>query len=491
MYLGIDLGTTSLKVILVNDALHCVATESESLTISRPKPLWSEQNPLDWWSALNSAMKNLRDHYPKEIKKVTAIGFSGQQHGAVLLDDHGNVLRPAILWNDGRSSDECITLMKKIPNATQIIGSIIMPGFTAPKLLWVKKHEPAIFKKTKKILLPKDYLRFMMSGHFATDLSDASGTAWLDVGKRQWCPELLSACDLNMHHMPDLFEGNQITGKIKHDIAKEWGLSDNVTLAAGAGDNAASAISMGPVNSEVAYLSLGTSATFFVACKQFQPNPNAGIHTFCHAVPNFWHHMTVHLNGASTITWLTNLFEKNIRELLSTAHTSSSLSHNENLIFLPYLSGERTPHNNPHASGVFYGLNHTTDKAAMTMAVLEGTAFGIAWGYEALMQDPNLNIKEISVVGGGSQNDAWGIMFASALKYPLTYRNSREVGSAFGAAKLAAMMESNHAVFPEPEIEKILQPNDDLVVAYEKKFKLFKELYKNINFTNQLSADLK
>lgn len=491
MYLGIDLGTTSLKVILVNDQLDCIATESSPLTVSRPQPLWSEQNPHDWWNALNIGMQQLRDKYPAEIKKIKAIGFSGQQHGATLLDRAGNVLRPAILWNDGRSSEECLQLMSQVKNATQIVGSIIMPGFTAPKLLWVKKHEPEIFKKIHKILLPKDYLRFLMSGDFATDLSDASSTAWLDIKNRKWSQELLSACDLTLDHMPTAFEGNEVTGKIKKSIADQWGLSDQVKLVAGAGDNAASAMSMGSVNPHVAYLSLGTSATFFVACENYQPNPDAAIHTWCHAVPNYWHHIAVHLNGASAVTWLTTLFESDISQLLAPMKTATKKSHTDNLIFLPYLSGERTPHNNPHACGAFFGLNHTTDKAAMTMAVLEGTIFGIALGYEALMQDPTLKINEISVVGGGSTNDTWGIMFASALQQSLTYRKVREVGAAFGAAKLAWMADNprlsshNHK---EPEIEKILQPNDELVLAYEKKYQLFKALYKSTEALTKISA---
>lgn len=477
MYLGIDLGTTSLKVILVDDKLNCIATESVALNISRPHPLWSEQNPIDWWNALNLVMKNLRNKFPVELKKIKSIGFSGQQHGAVLLDNKGNVLRPAILWNDGRSCDECLELMKKIPDAAQIVGTIIMPGFTAPKLLWIKKHEPDIFKKINKILLPKDYLRFMMSCEFATDLSDASSTAWLDIKKRKWSNELLSACDLTIHHMPELFEGNEVTGKIKKSIASEWGLNETVKLVAGAGDNAASAISMGSINPNVAYLSLGTSATFFIASEKYQPNPPAAIHTWCHAVPNYWHHIAVHLNGASNIAWWTNLLGLSIGELLASTHENNK-SHNNNLIFLPYLSGERTPHNNPHATGAFFGMTHDTDKAAMTMAILEGTIFGIALGYEALMQDSSIKIDEISVVGGGSKNDAWGIMFASALQKPLTYRKIRGVGSALGAAKLAWMADTKNSTnsISDPEIEKILEPRDDLVVEYERKINLFKEL---------------
>src|SRR3989338_2898422 len=224
MYLGIDLGTMSVKVVLVDDHLTRIATESSPLIISRPNPLWSEQNPLDWWSALNAAMLALKNKFPAALKKVKAIGLAGQQHGAFLLDAAENVLRPAILWNDGRSAQECLELMNRVPHAMQIAGSIIMPGFTAPKLLWVKKHEPEIFSKIKKIVLPKDFLRLKISSDFATDLSDASGTAWLDIQKRAWSNELLSACTLTLQHMPALFEGTEVTGKIKSDIAKNWGL---------------------------------------------------------------------------------------------------------------------------------------------------------------------------------------------------------------------------------------------------------------------------
>src|SRR3990167_9534309 len=472
MYLGIDLGTTNLKVILLDEKLVVIAQTSAPLSVSRPAPLWSEQNPSDWWVALNNAMKQLSDQFPQALKKVKAIGLSGQQHGAVLLDEKNNVLRPAILWNDGRAHAECQDIMNACPTAIHLAGSIIMPGFTAPKLLWVKKHEPAIFAKTKKILLPKDYLRLMMTHDFATDMSDASGTGWLAIQKRTWSDELLSVCSLTQQHMPTLFEGNAITGKITADIAKQWGMSEGVCDVGGAGDNAASAVSMGSVNPHTAYLSLGTSATFFIACEQFQPNPSAAIHTFCHALPHYWHHMAVHLNGASTLTWLTNLFSKDISALLS-----SSAQSNRNLIFLPYLSGERTPYNNPHASGVFFGLTHSTTQADIAMAVLEGTAFGIALGYEAIKQDASLTIKEISAVGGGSKNDAWGIILASALQYPLTCRKVRDVGAAFGAAKLAWLSDFPNEKISEPEIEKILQPDARLTSQYEKKFTLFKKLY--------------
>ncbi|OGT51066.1 MAG: xylulokinase [Gammaproteobacteria bacterium RIFCSPHIGHO2_12_FULL_42_13] len=472
MYLGIDLGTTNLKVILVDEQLHCVASETEAFTVSRPKPLWSEQDPNDWWRALNLAMENFSAKHPRLLQKVRGIGLAGQQHGAVLLDDKNCVLRPAILWNDGRSHQECIELMQAVPTAAAVVGSVIMPGFTAPKLLWVKKHEPDIFKKVHKVLLPKDYLRFMMSGDYATDMSDASGTGWLDVGRRTWSEPLLAACELTTDHMPKAYEGNAVTGKLRAEIAKRWGMSPEVRLVGGAGDNAASALSMGSVNTHTMYLSLGTSATFFIACDGFRPNPGKAIHTFCHAVPNYWHHMAVHLNGASTITWFSSLFGTDVKTLLEDAHTESN-----DLIFLPYLSGERTPHNNPYASGVFYGLTHTTTKGDMAHAVLEGTAFGIALGYQAILEDKSLQINEISVVGGGSRHDAWGIMFASALQHPLTYRKVREVGAAVGAAKLAWMQDFPEKTMPEPDIEKVLQPDESLVSLYQRKMEKFMALY--------------
>lgn len=477
MYLGIDLGTTSIKVILTNENLKCIATASAPLQVSRPQPLFSEQNPSDWWNGLNTVMLELRAKQPTKLKKVIAVGLSGQQHGAIVLDKHGKVLHPAILWNDGRSSQECVELMDKVPDATTIAGSVIMPGFTAPKLLWLKKYKPDIFKKIDKILLPKDYLRFLMSADVATDLSDASGTGWLNVQKRQWSSELLTACDLTIDQMPQLFEGNAITGMIQKSVAYQWGLSDNVKIAAGAGDNAASAMSMGCVNTNTVYLSLGTSATFFLATAQFQPNPIAGIHSFCHAVPDLWHDMAVHLNGASCVSWTTNLLNRDLTELMQITEKNHRA---HSLLFVPYLSGERTPHNNPHATGAFFGLEYATQSSDIMQAVLEGVAFGLREGFNAMIKNP-AHLQEMTVVGGGAKSMYWGKIIASILNMPLTYRQSNTVGAAFGAAKLAWLAEtkSNPAdLFSMPAIENVVEPHAEWVSEYETQYRAFQKLYR-------------
>ncbi len=480
MYLGIDLGTTSLKVILTDDHLQCVATASAPLTVSRPAPLFSEQNPHHWWNALNTAMLELRAKNALEMKKVIAVGLSGQQHGATLLDQSNRILRPAILWNDGRASVECVSLMQSVPNACDIVGSVIMPGFTAPKLGWVKKHEPDIFKKTHKILLPKDYLRLLMSGDHATDLSDASGTGWLDVQKRQWSDDLLSACELGVQHMPQLFEGNAVTGTVQSSVANAWGLSDRVKIIAGAGDNAASAMSMGCVNKDTMVLSLGTSATIFMATPQFEPNTNAGVHTFCHAVPDFWHHMAVHLNGASCLTWAAELLHQDLSQLI----LSSEKNHHDNsVLFIPYLSGERTPHNNPHATGALLGLTHTVNPATVLQSVLEGIAFGLREGYHAIMKNAS-SVNEMTVVGGGAKSHYWGKIIASILNQPLTYRHSGAVGAAFGAAKLAWLSETQsdpRDSFCMPAIENVILPEKNWVNHYDDKYFLFQKMYRSIN----------
>jgi len=313
VYLGIDVGTSSVKVVLLDQDLKMQAQACESLALSHPKPLWSEQNPEDWWLAVDKAVATL----PKDKRaKITAIGLTGQMHGAVLLDKNNQVLRPAILWNDGRSAKECEQIVEAVSNASDITGNLVMPGFTAPKLLWVKHHEPEIFKQLHKVLLPKDYIRFCLSGDYATDLSDASGTSWLNVKKRTWSQELLAACDLTVDHMPTLHEGTETTGVVSDSIAKKWGIPKNTPIVAGGGDNAASAISVDVVNKGDAFLSLGTSGVLFAADDAYHANPEAGIHTMCHCLPNKWHEMAVHLNAAGCLSWLANLLKTTVAELM-------------------------------------------------------------------------------------------------------------------------------------------------------------------------------
>lgn len=477
MYLGIDLGTSSVKAILLDEAHKIIGQNSQPLNVSQPRPLWSEQNPEEWWQATSTAILTLKAAHGKEFAAMKAIGLSGQQHGATLLDNNHHVLRPAILWNDGRALEQCHTLTSRVPNHEQLIGSKLMPGFTSPKVLWVAEHEPAIFKRLAKVLLPKDFLRLKMTGDFATDLSDASGTGWIDVNARKWSDELLAACELTRSHMPALFEGSDITGTVSASIAREWGISPSTVVAGGGGDNPAGAMSVNVIKSGSAFLSLGTSGVYFVASNVFQANPGGGLHSFCHCIPNHWHHMSVHLSAASCLSWLANNLNTPAEELLAEAEHNSSK--HCSVVFLPYLSGERTPHGNPHAKGVFFGMTHTTSRADLTRAVLEGVAFAFADGQDSMLQ-AGVEINDVSVVGGGAKSLYWGKILASVLQRPLIYRSNREVGAALGAARLAwlaANPSDPDTAFATPAIETVVESDPNLAALLAGKRKVFQKLY--------------
>jgi xylulokinase len=481
MYLGIDLGTSSVKVVLLNEKQEIFAQQSEALTVSQPKALWSEQDPDHWWAATNRAMHTLKQKYPKELSGVKSIGLSGQQHGATLLDAAHKTLRPAMLWNDGRAGEQCKTLGEKVDNHANIIGSRLMPGFTAPKVEWVRENEPDIFKQIAKILLPKDYLRLKMTGDYATDHSDASGTSWLDIKKRAWSDAMLNAGGLTQDHMPALFEGSEVTGTVMPVVAHDWGIPDGVMVVGGGGDNPAGAISVNVIEPGSAFLSLGTSGVYFVAGDEYLPNPAGGIHAFCHCLPNEWHFMSVHLSAASCLSWLAGTLQvENPHELLVEAektHPSDSA-----VIFLPYLSGERTPHANPHAKGVFFGMTHATTRADLTRAVLEGVAFAFADGQDAML-NAGVKIADVSVVGGGAKSLYWGKILATALNRPLHYRANREVGSALGAGLLAWLAANNieaKNAFAMPPIEITITPDPELTESFIVKQAVFRNLYRRL-----------
>jgi xylulokinase len=478
MYLGIDLGTSSVKVVLLNEEQVIVGQHSQSLTVSQPKPLWSEQDPLEWWSATCRAVQALKQSHQKEWETVKAIGLSGQQHGATLIDATQEVVRPAMLWNDGRAMAQCQSLAERVSDYADIIGSVLMPGFTAPKVEWVREHEPLHFNRIKKVLLPKDYLRLKITGEYATDLSDASGTAWLDINARNWSDKMLAASGLGKEHMPQLFEGSEITGTVQASIAKAWGLNANTVVVGGGGDNPAGAISVNVIKPGSAFLSIGTSGVYFVASDIFKSNPNGGIHSFCHCLPKQWHHMSVHLSAASCLSWLANTLQvSDPGELLREAQAQSYVT--SDVIFLPYLSGERTPHVNPYAKGVFFGMTHSTTRADLTRAVLEGVAFAFADGQDAML-DAGVEINDVSVVGGGAKSLYWGGILASALQRPLTYRADREVGAALGAARLAWLAVNPcdpQTAFTTPAIESVMNPNANLSDQYQQKRVIFKKLY--------------
>jgi xylulokinase len=431
VYLGIDIGTSGVKAVVLDERGTLVGQGLAALTVQRPKPLWSEQDPDAWWAATNAAVLAID---PAVRRAVRGVGLAGQMHGATLLGADDQPLRPAILWNDGRSFAECAELEKAEPKLRSITGNIAMPGFTAPKLAWVRKHEPDVFKKVATVLLPKDYVRLCMTGEKVSDMSDAAGTLWLDCNTRTWSDAVLAATGLSQKHMPRVVEGTTQTGTLRADIAEKWGM-DRVPVAAGGSDNAAGAAGAGAVRDGDALLSLGTSGVIFVATKDFRPNPARAVHAFCHCLPNMWHQMSVHLSAASCIDWVARLTRAaGAAELFAQAETAGPASGPE--IFLPYLSGERTPHNDPAVRAGFLNLDNDTTPERLAQAVLEGVAFALADGLDALRQ-AGTNVKELTVIGGGARSRYWGEIIASALNTELVYRSGGEVGPARGAALLA------------------------------------------------------
>ena len=479
MYIGIDLGTSGVKVVVLDELDQVVATETVGLSISRPFPLWSEQNPQDWWDATVQALDTLKTS--TNLSDVKAIGLSGQMHGATLLDNAGAVLRPAILWNDGRCEEECKLIEQAVPVARDITGNIVMPGFTAPKLLWVQRHEADIFAQVDKVLLPKDYLRFKLTGDFASDMSDSAGTCWMDVGQRDWSDAMLAATGLTRDHMPKLCEGSDITGYLNDTLAERWGMT-KVAVVAGGGDNAAGAVGVGLIKPGQAMLSLGTSGVYFAVSDGFSANPDSAVHAFCHALPNTWHLMSVILSAASCLSWLDETTGKTgVPEML--AEIDRFTPETDDPYFLPYLSGERTPHNKPTAKGMFFGLTHETNRAAMARAVLEGVGFAFADGFDALHAS-GVKPEEVSLIGGGARSPQWRQMLASILDQTLVYRKGGEVGPGLGAARLARLAMNPDTpiedICPVPELVETHTPVSEHVVHYKTRRAVFQKLYQRV-----------
>ena len=478
MDLGIDLGTSEVKVVLVDDAQRVVGQAHCAVPISRPQPLWSEQNPHDWWTATVAALAQLRAAHPKEYAAVRGLGLSGHMHGATLLDANDAVLRPAILWNDGRSHAQCAELERRAPESRRITGNIAMPGFTAPKLMWVEANEPEIFRRTARVLLPKDYLRLLLTGEAVSDMSDSAGTLWLDVAKREWSDTMLDATHLKRSHMPRLVEGSEASGTVLAKIAAQLGLPQGVIVAGGAGDNAASAAGIGVAAPGTAFLSLGTSGVYFVANAAFSPNPARAVHAFCHAFPGTWHQMTVMLTAASALRWLRNATgAESEAQLVAEARALPEGAAVP--MFLPYLSGERTPHNDPHACGVFFGLTHDHGRGHLAQAVLEGVAFAFLDGQQAL-QGGGAKIDTITLVGGGSRSGPWAQVLADTLGRTLDRRSGADVGAALGAARLARLARTAERVADvctAPPVTDSFTPRAARTEALAKRHAQFQRLY--------------
>ena len=476
MYLGLDLGTSGVKAMLIDGNQKIIGSANGGLDVSRPHPGWSEQDPAHWIRATEEAVAGLKAAHPKELAAVRGIGLSGQMHGATLLDADDKVLRPCILWNDTRSYHEAAALDAD-PRFRALTGNIVFPGFTAPKLAWVAKHEPDVFAKVRWVLLPKDYLRLWLTGEHMSEMSDSAGTSWLDTGKRKWSSELLAATNLDEKQMPTLVEGTEVAGKLRGELASKWGIAGDAVVAGGAGDNAASACGMGTVSHGAAFVSLGTSGVLFAANGSYLPKPESAVHAFCHALPNTWHQMGVILSATDALNWHSNVTGKSAAEL--TAELGETLKAPTSVTFLPYLSGERTPHNDATIRGAFIGLGHESGRVVLTQAVLEGVSFAIRDNLEAL-RSAGTDIARVTAIGGGSRSRYWLASIATALGVPVDLPADGDFGAAFGAARLgliAATGADPVAVCTPPQTAGTIDPVASLTDAYADAYKRYRALY--------------
>ena len=480
MYIGLDLGTSGVKALLIDEDQHIIASATGGLDVVRPNPGWSEQDPADWVQATEQALGSLKTSHGEALSAVKGIGLSGQMHGATLLDMADQVLRPCILWNDTRSHKQADRLDAD-PRFRSITGNIVFPGFTAPKLVWVKENEPAIFTRINKVLLPKDYLRLWLTGEHVSEMSDAAGTSWLDTGERRWSEELLAATDMALEQMPCLVEGTAPSGTLRREIASRWGMDDSVIVAGGAGDNAASAIGTGTITAGSAFVSLGTSGVLFAANECYLPNPQSAVHSFCHALPDTWHQMGVILSAAIALDWFADLTGSTLAEL--TSALGETLVSPGPVTFLPYLSGERTPHNDASIRGVFVGLDHESDRSVLTRAVMEGVAFALRDNLEAL-RAAGTELQRITAVGGGSRTRYWLKVIATALNLPVDLPAEGDFGAAFGAARLgiiAATGANPLEVCTPPPIAATIRPEGALRDSFEKMYRQYRTVYPAIS----------
>jgi xylulokinase len=480
MYLGLDLGTSGVKALLIDGDQRIIASANGQLAVARPHPGWSEQDPADWIRATEAALDALKASHGKMLAAVHGIGLSGQMHGATLLDRADQVLRPCILWNDTRSYRQAARLDAD-PRFRAITGNIVFPGFTAPKLVWVKENEPEIFARVKTVLLPKDYLRLWLTGEHVGDMSDAAGTSWLDTGRRQWSEELLAATDMTVDRIPRLVESIAPSGTLRPALAARWGMGGSVTVAGGAGDNAATAIGAGTVTAGAGFVSLGTSGVLFAANERYLPNPGSAVHCFCHALPDTWHQMGVILSASAAISWFAGITGSSPREL--GAALGDNLTPPGPVIFLPYLSGERTPHNDAAIRGVFAGLAHENDRADLTRAVMEGVAFALRDNLEAL-RAAGTELRRVTAVGGGSRAIYWLKVVATALNLPIDLPAEGDFGAAFGAARLGLIAATGLdplGVCTPPPTAMTIVPETKLIELFEETYQRYRAIYPAIS----------
>ena len=481
MYIGIDLGTSSVKLILIDKNQNILASASCNLTSQNLKDGYSEQNPQEWISATKKCLSSIKSKSPVEFSETVSMGISGHMHGATIIDNEGKVIRPCILWNDTRSHKECIEFEKQNFDVRSISGNITMPGFTAPKINWIKNNEIENFNKIYKVLLPKDYLRFYLTGEFYSEMSDASGTLWLDIKNRKWSNKLLSCSFLEEKHMPQLVEGNEEAGYLKKSLLEEYSFNKKVVIVGGAGDNAAAATGMGIVQPKQSFISLGTSGVFFTPTTNFISNTGDAVHSFCHSLPEKWHLMSVMLSATNCLDWVCSITNTSINDALKNVeqfYNDENISNSP--FFLPYMSGERTPHNDPYIRGSFHSVKTTTSTTNLQYAVLEGISFGILDGVNSILKVNNL-FEKIFMVGGGSKSKFWIKLLASLINRELSVCDQSELGAALGVARLAMYADKNienkKDIIKEIKISNNYNPTEDKIDLLMKRYEIWKDIY--------------
>jgi xylulokinase len=490
-FIGIDVSTTSSKALLINETGAVVAVASSPHTLQTPRPLWSEQDPQEWWQAVCVSIHSVLKKADVKVETIAAIGLTGQMHGLVLLDDAGEVLRPAILWNDQRTQFQCDEIHRRIGREKfiQITGNVALTGFTAPKILWVKENEPEIYAKAAHVLLPKDFVRYKLTGDFAMDKADGSGTVLFDLKKRDWSAEVLSALDIPRSWMPPVYEGPQITGHLTPAAAAATGLKAGTNVMAGGGDQAAQAVGVGAVEPGIIGLTVGTSGVVFATTPSALIEPEGRLHAFCHAVPGMWHFMGVMLSAAGSLQWYRDTLAPGMSfdDLLKEAESVPAGS--EGLQFLPYLSGERTPYPDPLARGAFIGLTLRHGRGHMTRSILEGVAFGLKDNF-TLIQNSGLGaIVQVRASGGGVKSPLWQQILASVLEAELITVEVVE-GAAYGAALLAGVGAGVWSDVPTAckevvKLKEITQPIERQVMVYRDTYPLYYELYPTLKSSFQ------
>lgn len=476
MFVGLDLGSSGLRALLIDADQRVIGAAEAAYEMHRPHAGWSEQDPADWIEATQTCFAKLRAAFPAEVGAVQGIGISGQMHGATVLNSERDVIRPCILWNDTRSHHEAATLDAD-PAFRSQTGNIVFPGFTAPKLAWMCEHEPDLFTQVDLVLLPKDYLRLWLTGEEVGDFSDAAGTSWFDSGTKDWSDTLLAATGLSRANMPRLITGSEASGTLRADVADLLGLPAGVIVAGGGADNAVAACGIGAVKGGRGFVSLGTSGVLLAAIDQWATNPERAVHAFCHAVPDAFYQMGVTLSATDSANWLASVTGEPVPAMA--AALGAKIKGPSDVTFLPYLSGERTPHNDASMRGAFVGLAHQSDSAALMQAVMEGVAFSMADCLAAL-QSSGTAIDSLLAIGGGSQSRFWVETLATVLGQPIGLLSGGENGAAMGAARLAMMAATGaptDAVMHSPAVAETIDPVAALMPAYEDALARYRRLY--------------